>query len=126
MVAHRWMGLGIAEFTPEQARGWADAEGGQLIAAQFTMNVGKVICLRCGESFPDAPSECARPVKLEAHSWIATTTVMMTDDEALAWMRPDEPPIDGQSPKTTNVICVLCGKPYEEALEICEEQEFWR
>ena len=127
MAQHRWMGLGSAAMTAEQAQQWEVVDGA--VDESLALEMSRVVCVLCGEGFP-APTDACAPLEvgevLQGHQWVSLMTMPLTDQEAKHWADPeDEFQLDIR-PRSTNVVCVLCGEPYEGATEVCSEWRFWQ
>lgn len=124
MRAHRWVGLGTAEFTAEQASEWATLDG--VTDAPLTLNVAQVVCLICDSRFLDTGEACPGPGSQQnRHRWVSLMTLAMTTEDAERWADPEQVVESGIRPRSTNLLCVLCGQPYEQAEAACPERTFW-
>ncbi|MEX0988964.1 MAG: hypothetical protein WD206_01525 [Actinomycetota bacterium] len=124
MRDHRWMGLGTAEFTDAQALEWATLDGAT--DAPLELNIAQVVCLICDAPYVDTVDGCPGPLDRPArHRWVSMMTVAMTPEEAAGWADPA--PMEGLDvrPRSTNLLCALCGQPYEQAEDACPERAFW-
>jgi hypothetical protein len=126
MREHRWFGLGTAQMTEGQATEWSNLDGATL--TPLTMNVSEVACLICDASYLDAGEDCPGPPPDQAaprHRWLSLMTMPMTVEEARDWADPEAGANASLLPRSTNLVCVLCGQPYEQAGETCPERRFW-
>ena len=59
------------------------------------------------------------------HRWVSMMTIAMTAEEASTWADPE--PIEDLDvrPRSTNLLCALCGQPYEQADAARPERAFW-
>src|ERR1041385_8275754 len=86
---HRWIGLGTAEFTQEQATRWANVEGST--DENLPITLSQVVCLRCDVAYLDSADDCPGPgVQPERHRWISLMTLAMTSDDAARWADPSQ------------------------------------
>jgi hypothetical protein len=124
MKEHRWAGLGTAEFTEGQASEWETLDGAA--DAPLTLNIAQVVCLICDVPYLDASEACPGPIDQRAnHRWVSLMTLAMSEEEARQWADPAA--IDGLDarPRSTNLLCVLCGQLYQQAEDACPERAFW-
>ena len=121
---HRWIGLGTAEFTQEQATRWANVEGSADENLAITMS--QVVCLRCDVAYLDSADDChGAGAKPDSHRWISLMTLAMTSDDAARWADPTENMTTDLRPHSTNLLCSLCGQAYDQASSACPERVFW-
>ena len=127
MKQHRWLALGAASMTTDQAKQWAELTGMGVADTPLEVEFSSVVCVVCGESYEAALSECFGSLDEEpktAHLWQAFLTQPATDDEAAALSDPDEDFASGR-PQAIAVICVICGHSADSAEESCPERAFW-
>jgi hypothetical protein len=127
MKQHRWLALGAASMTTEQAKEWAGLTGAGIANTPLEVSFSTIVCVLCGEDYESALRECLGPLGEDsrtAHLWQAFWTVPATDDEAEAWSDPDRDFNPGR-PRSTAVICMLCGQGADSADEACPERAFW-
>jgi hypothetical protein len=124
MREHRWVGLGTAGFTEEQASEWSTLDGAA--DAPLALNVAEVVCLICDAAYLDAIDECPGPmVQPERHRWVSMMTLAMTVEEARRWSDPESVEAPDVRPRSTNLLCALCGQPYDQSQPTCPERAFW-
>lgn len=124
MKEHRWAGLGTAEFTEGQASEWGTLDGATDVP--LALNIAQVVCLICDAPYLDAGEACPGSMDQPArHRWVSLMTLAMTAVDAHRWSDPD--PIEGFDirPRSTNLLCALCGQTYEQADAACPERAFW-
>ena len=124
MKDHRWVALGTSEFTEDQAAEWATLDGAT--DASLALNIAEVVCLICDARYLDTVGDCPGSTgQSDRHHWISLMTVPMTDAEAARWADPE--PTEGLEvrPRSTNLLCALCGQLYEQADAACPERVFW-
>jgi hypothetical protein len=124
-MKHRWMGLGTARMSDGQAEGWSGLSG--VADDPLEMHLPRVVCVVCDAAYGETAEECLgpQPGAHASHLWHVLLTIAMTDEEAETWADPDAGDLGLGRPRSVNVVCVLCGQPFEGADETCEERAFW-
>jgi hypothetical protein len=59
------------------------------------------------------------------HRWISTMTLPVDASRAENWKEVEGDLAPGVLPRSTNVVCILCGEPAEGAPDECSERRFW-
>lgn len=126
MTQHRWVALGAAPMTAEQAKEWAGLTGIGVAETPLKVFFSSMICAVCLEHFGEALPQCpGLPAGDEnSHVWQAFFTAPATEEEASAWADPDGDYHSGR-PRSIAVHCVLCGTTPENPDSECDERAFW-
>ena len=126
VTQHRWVALGGAPMTADQAEEWAGLTGIGVAETSLEVFFSSMICAVCLEQFDEALPLCPGLAEGDenAHVWQAFFTAPATQEEAAAWADPDGDYHSGR-PQSIAVHCVLCGATPENPGEECEERSFW-
>ncbi len=82
-MEHKWIGLGTAEFSQDQALEWATLEG--TTAAPLLLHVTRVVCAICDQGFMEAVAGCPGMQNPPGHHWVSLMTLAMTQEDAARW-----------------------------------------
>ncbi len=126
MAQHRWVALGGAPMTQEQAKEWAALTGIGVAETPLEVFFSSMVCAVCLEPLEEALPQCpGLPAGDEnSHVWQAFFTAPATEEEARAWADPDGEYHSGR-PQSIAVHCVLCGSTPESPAAECDERAFW-
>jgi len=104
---------------------WSTLDGAT--DARLALHVAQVVCLTCDGTYFEAADTCPGPAPHPArHRWVSLMTLAMTSDDAWRWGNPDAVEGYDARPRSTNLLCSLCGQLYEQADETCPERAFWQ
>ena len=90
MTQHRWVALGGAPMTADQAEEWAGLTGIGVAKTSLEVFFSSMICAVCLEQFDEALPLCPGLAEGDenAHVWQAFFTAPATQEEAAAWAIP--------------------------------------